>query len=168
MKHMFECGKMVQTEDKRRLTKQDIYMIMILAVFAFALWAGFSAFSQKGSYAVVFYDGENLLQISLSATEEKYYQITGMNTESVQIQEMTAKQWAALANSSKEKQSVDEYNVLRCLDGGIEMLQSNCPDQICVHHKTVSQTGESIICLPHKLVIQISGTKEAELDGVVY
>ena len=48
------------------------------------------------------------------------------------------------------------------------MMQSSCPDLICVRHKAVSETGETIVCLPHKLVIEITGAPETELDGVVY
>ena len=48
------------------------------------------------------------------------------------------------------------------------MIRSSCPDLICVKHQAVSGTGESIICLPHKLIIEISDAQEKELDGVVY
>lgn len=61
-----------------------------------------------------------------------------------------------------------EYNVFICSDNEIRMLQSSCPDKICVHHSAISKTGENIICLPHKLVIEIKGGKENDLDGVAY
>lgn len=34
--------------------------------------------------------------------------------------------------------------------------QANCPDKICAGHKAISYTGETIVCLPHKLVVEIS------------
>ena len=33
---------------------------------------------------------------------------------------------------------------------------ADCPDKICVNHKKISKTGETIVCLPHKLVIEIT------------
>jgi hypothetical protein len=44
--------------------------------------------------------------------------------------------------------------------------EADCPDELCVHQKEISKTGESIICLPHKLVIRISGGEEKEVDAM--
>lgn len=72
----------------------------------------------------------------------------------------------------KEWETIDlpdtEYNVFICGNNEIRMLQSSCPDKICVHHSAISNTGENIICLPHQLVIEIKGGKENDLDGVAY
>ena len=35
------------------------------------------------------------------------------------------------------------------------MIEADCPDQICVNHLAISRDGESIICLPNKVVIAI-------------
>ena len=40
-------------------------------------------------------------------------------------------------------------------DGEVSVKEADCPDKICVNHKKISNVGESIICLPHKLVIEI-------------
>ena len=39
--------------------------------------------------------------------------------------------------------------------------QSRCPDQICVHEKAISADGESIICLPNKIVVEVESDKES-------
>ena len=47
------------------------------------------------------------------------------------------------------------------------MSKADCPDQICRNHAAISQTGETIVCLPHKAVIEItSETGTTELDGI--
>ena len=46
------------------------------------------------------------------------------------------------------------------------MESSDCHNQVCVNHKPISRSGESIICLPHKVVVQIEGGKEADVDAV--
>ena len=43
----------------------------------------------------------------------------------------------------------------------------NCPDQICVKQGKIKKQGESIICLPHKLVIRIASEEYPEVDSNV-
>lgn len=40
-------------------------------------------------------------------------------------------------------------------DGKVYIKEANCSDKICVNHKPISKSGETIVCLPHKLVIEI-------------
>ena len=51
-------------------------------------------------------------------------------------------------------------------NGTVKMESSDCHNQVCVNHKPISRSGESIICLPHKVVVQIEGGKEADVDAV--
>ena len=61
----------------------------------------------------------------------------------------------------------DSYNVIEITEGGVRMKEADCPDQICRNHAAISQTGETIVCLPHKAVIEItSETGTTELDGI--
>lgn len=60
------------------------------------------------------------------------------------------------------------YNLLSVSDGEVRMEAADCRDQICVHHSPISSGGESIICLPHRLVVEIVGGSDKEaLDGMV-
>lgn len=56
-------------------------------------------------------------------------------------------------------------NRFKIEDGAIYMLEANCPDKICVHHKPISQNGETIVCLPNKVVVVIKNGVEREVDG---
>ena len=47
-------------------------------------------------------------------------------------------------------------NVLRIEDGKANIIRATCPDRLCVKHYAVSRDGETIICLPNKLVVEIS------------
>ena len=49
----------------------------------------------------------------------------------------------------------DFVSTLVIKDGQAEMTQADCPDQICVDHRPISHDGETIVCLPHKLVVEI-------------
>lgn len=46
-------------------------------------------------------------------------------------------------------------NVLRIENGKVRITEADCRDQICVNHKEISKAGESIVCLPHGLVVEI-------------
>ena len=58
------------------------------------------------------------------------------------------------------------HNTVLIENGSVIMKYSDCRNQVCVEHAPISRSGESIICLPHKLVISIRGGKEADIDAV--
>ena len=49
----------------------------------------------------------------------------------------------------------DKENILVASNGGIRMESANCPDKLCVHQGEIRTGGTPIVCLPHRLVIQI-------------
>ena len=55
-------------------------------------------------------------------------------------------------------------NVVSIREGSVRMTSADCPDQICVRSAAITKTGESIICLPHRLVVRITGADTT--DGV--
>ncbi len=55
-------------------------------------------------------------------------------------------------------------NRLVIRDGEAYVEFADCPDGICADHKPISRTKESIVCLPHGVVITVRGG-ESE-DGV--
>lgn len=61
---------------------------------------------------------------------------------------------------------INDTNVLEIRSKEAVMTKADCPDQICVHQKGISQTNESIICLPNKVVVSIEGKEAKELDAV--
>lgn len=62
----------------------------------------------------------------------------------------------------------DHYNLLLISGGEASVSDADCPDGLCIHQRAVSRKGESIICLPHKLVIQVESKEESDLDAVTY
>lgn len=59
------------------------------------------------------------------------------------------------------------YNLLMISDGEASISDADCPDRLCVRQKAISRKGESIICLPHKLVILIESREEGDVDAIV-
>lgn len=56
-------------------------------------------------------------------------------------------------------------NTLTIKDGKAYMEEADCPDQICVKHAPISHSGESIICLPHQVVVSITSGKTHDKEG---
>ena len=60
-----------------------------------------------------------------------------------------------------------DSNTFCIKDHKVTMKTASCPDQICVRTKGISKTGESIVCLPHQVVLAITSSDTVpELDGI--
>ena len=58
-------------------------------------------------------------------------------------------------------------NTLVIENGSASMEKADCPDQVCVRHSAISRNGESIICLPHEVVVSIEDGESSGADAVV-
>ena len=52
------------------------------------------------------------------------------------------------------------HNLLKIEKGTAVMVEADCPDGYCTEQKKIGEKGGSIICLPHHLVVEASGSKE--------
>lgn len=57
-------------------------------------------------------------------------------------------------------------NVLVIKDGLAFVEAATCPDKICVSHKPILRDGETVVCLPNRVVISVS-TSEDSPDIIV-
>ncbi len=57
-------------------------------------------------------------------------------------------------------------NSLVIKDRSAYVSEADCPGQDCIHMGRIDESGEEIICLPHKLVIRIEGG-EPSMDVTV-
>ena len=51
---------------------------------------------------------------------------------------------------------------------GIRVLHSVCPQQVCVHTGTIRYDGQTIVCLPNRIVVSIEAKETAFVDAVCY
>ncbi len=56
---------------------------------------------------------------------------------------------------------------IRLTKDGAEVTESSCPTQDCLHTGKITRSGESIICLPNRLVIQLSGGSGETVDAAL-
>ena len=58
------------------------------------------------------------------------------------------------------------FNVVRVGEGRAAVVSADCPDQTCVKNGEISRPGEGSVCLPHKLVVRVTGGRGGEVDAV--
>ena len=61
----------------------------------------------------------------------------------------------------------NQYNQLVIQDNKAWIESANCSHQVCVKHPKIQYSGETIVCLPHHLVITITDG-EATFDSFSY
>ena len=57
------------------------------------------------------------------------------------------------------------YNIVVIKDGKVWVEEADCKNQICVNHKPVCKDHESIVCIPHKLIVEIKSREKNEIDN---
>ncbi|OUM94587.1 MAG: hypothetical protein A9Z00_10395 [Thermobacillus sp. ZCTH02-B1] len=48
-------------------------------------------------------------------------------------------------------------NVLRVSEKGVQMIEADCPDKLCIAMGRIDAAGESIVCLPHRVWVKMVG-----------
>ena len=64
----------------------------------------------------------------------------------------------------------DWENILIIKDGKASMAKADCPDKICVNHAAIGKKGETIVCLPHKVVVEVvdeNGTQDGNQIDII-
>ncbi|MCL1905597.1 MAG: NusG domain II-containing protein [Clostridiales bacterium] len=60
------------------------------------------------------------------------------------------------------------YNLLFTGPQGILMLEADCPNKDCVHSGLKSRPGSFIACLPHRLLVRLTGAKDGAFDAIAH
>ena len=58
------------------------------------------------------------------------------------------------------------YNYLIIKNNEARIVDADCPNKICVDKGAISKDHESIICVPHNVVVTIDSNKNASVDAV--
>ncbi|MBR0374545.1 MAG: NusG domain II-containing protein [Mogibacterium sp.] len=61
--------------------------------------------------------------------------------------------------------SAGDYNIVEIKDGAVRVTEASCKNQVCVHHAAITRSGESIICLPNRMIVTIEGRGD-DIDAV--
>ena len=60
--------------------------------------------------------------------------------------------------------AVGDTNICSIQNGEVRMISADCPDQICVHSNPIFKKGESIICMPNRVVLEITEGENGGMD----
>ena len=129
-----------------------IGIILLLALGVFAVYK-FTAGAGEGGTVLISLDGREYAKFPLS--QEGIYLIrSGESIRKLDSEEVPA-------------DITDKgYNILKVKDGYATMIKAGCPDLLCVHQADIKHTGDQIVCLPNKVVVEIINGKAGEVDIV--
>lgn len=60
----------------------------------------------------------------------------------------------------------ENYNILVIENGTAHISEASCPDKLCVHQGKISYEGQSLICLPNKVIVEVVGGEKSGYDAV--
>ena len=61
-------------------------------------------------------------------------------------------------------EGVGGSNLLVIENGAAAIIEADCPDALCVNMGKISRAGQSIVCLPHQVVVEV--VEESDENGV--
>lgn len=116
--------------------RNDIILILVMVVLSGFSWLIIDAIKTEGGTAVVLIDGKESARYPLN----KNNKITIKNG--------------------------DEYNVLVIEDNFASIKEASCPDKLCVKQHDIAYNGETLTCLPNKVVVKIISETAPETDFI--
>ncbi len=96
------------------------------------------------------------------------FRLTGAPGERVVVL-VDGKETASYALSQDVETEIrtgEQRNTLVIRDGKASVTEATCPDKICVHHRPISKVGETIVCLPHQVVVKVESSAKNDVDMV--
>ena len=123
-------------ESFRRKKRNDILLILIVLIVALALWLFVHITADNGAWVVVSRDGQEIARYALD------------EDQSINIADESG------------------TNLLVIAGGQADITEADCPDELCVHQPMISKSGQTLICLPHKLIVSIEGGEESKIDSI--
>ena len=121
--------------NKFGVKKGDIIIALALLCAAALIFCAVYFFSSAGDEVKIEVDSKTVAVLPLNEDTIYNVEINGKTTNTVEIK-----------------------------GGKVNVSYADCPDKICANHRAISKSGESIICLPNRVVISIQGNNQ-EVDG---
>lgn len=119
----------------KRVTKTDVIVVVIILITAFAGVFFMNTLSNRGYVVKISQNGEIVKEAFLDDAGRKEFEFKGEN---------------------------GKKNVVVISDGYVFMESANCPDGTCVKKGKISEIGETVVCLPNDIVIEVSEDNSIE------
>lgn len=123
-----------------------VIVIAVLLIMSAGTYAYKLAFKGKDKIAVIKQEGKVVKTINLSKLK---------GTEKFDIKEG------------------NHFNTIAIEKDKISIIDADCPDKVCIKTGWISDAGQSIVCLPNKLIVTIEGGETSnkaptDIDGASY
>ena len=122
---------------KNKRLRNDIILICSVIVFTLIILVAITLINKTGSEVII-----------------------EQNSKQVAVLDLNKDQEYNLYNGGKI------CNTVIIKNGEAYMIYADCKDKICVNHNKISKNNESIICLPNKVIITVTNSKNNDVDGV--
>lgn len=122
---------------KQTFGRRDCLFLAVLFALGIVLTVGIYCFSENGSAITVTVDGQLYGTYTLSEAREIPIELDGGIS-----------------------------NVIVIEDGAAYMKDADCPDKLCMRQGAISRDGQTIVCLPHKLVVEVIGGEKEAYDSI--
>ncbi len=110
--------------------KHDLILVLAVLTAAALLLAGRTLFFSRPPVSVtISVDGKDVMTLDLNQDDDQIIESPGGGRNRVII-----------------------------TDGAVHMEEASCPDKVCIKQGAVSETGQSIVCLPNRVIVTITGT----------
>lgn len=122
------------------MKKKDFILITIvlIVIVGFLGYTKFKDMNQEVSTVQVYKDNELYREIPLDSEEE--FTIKDGN----------------------------HINKVRVHDRGVEVVEANCPDKVCVKTGFITKPSQNIVCIPNKISIKIvDKNADDKIDAIV-
>lgn len=129
-------------QDRKRVTLYDVVIILLLTIASVAFIIVRASDNTSDLQIEVRKDGQTVYTANLNDVDKAY---------KIEVDE--------------------EYGIELLIEqDGVSVLHSNCSDKICVNTGKISRSGQTIVCLPARVAVEIKPTVINDndvLDGVV-
>lgn len=119
------------------MKKFDLYILLAVLVVTAGLFFMFNARSTDDREVVISLKGQEYARVAMDGKEHVF-----------------------------EIQTELGYNKVIVDEHGVHIEEADCPDHDCVTVGAISKVGQSVICAPHYLVIEIIGNSDSGIDGM--
>lgn len=144
---------------KKYIRKADIILFILLVVCGLAASAVLAmSHSEAGRSARVV--------IESNGSEFAEYSLYNDVTVTVPAPKQISMDAPDIGGKKGGADRYDYYNIVEIKSGKVSVTEASCKNQVCVKHGSISRTGETIVCLPNRLVVRIEDPEGGGYDTV--
>ena len=122
---------------KNTKIKRDIFLIAAFLCVALIIYAFLYLSSYEGDIVIVKVDGTVVKELPLNQDDE--FTVSGFQ---------------------------GGINSIIIRNGSVLASDADCPDKLCVKTGKINRAGETIVCLPHRVVVEIKSNSVSDNDNI--